>query len=392
MAEYSSYYKYQKYVTYHTQNPLPNIPLIYSVDGNGTMPLVLKNQCDPNCGCTGDTHDYSQDYLTFRALEDGTFKFSASDAANANKVSYSLDNGNTWVTLPDNTDTPTVTAGSKIMWKGSGLYSTGILGGSMGIGTFSSAEQFEVEGNIMSLLSGDSFSEATTVDNYQFYYLFKNCRGMTSAENLILPATTLAYECYMSMFETCTNLTKAPSVLPATTLATSCYSNMFYYCTSLTTAPELPATTLANGCYNKMFSHCYRGLTTAPELPATTLAGACYSDMFAYCSNLTKAPTLPATTLAVRCYDFMFQGCTSLTAAPELPATTLAENCYRYMFENCRNINYIKAMFTTTPSTTYTSNWVSGVASSGTFVKNASAAWDVTGVNGIPTGWTVIDA
>lgn len=25
----------------------------------------------------------------------------------------------------------------------------------------------------------------------------------------------------------------------------------------------------------------------------------------------------------------------------------------------------------------------------GTFIKNASATWDVTGVNGIPTGWTV---
>jgi hypothetical protein len=33
--------------------------------------------------------------------------------------------------------------------------------------------------------------------------------------------------------------------------------------------------------------------------------------------------------------------------------------------------------------------WVKGVASSGTFVKNSAATWDVTGVNGIPSGWTV---
>lgn len=46
-------------------------------------------------------------------------------------------------------------------------------------------------------------------------------------------------------------------------------------------------------------------------------------------------------------------------------------------------------MFTTTPSTTYTSNWVQGVAASGTFIKNSSATWNVTGDNGIPTGWTV---
>ena len=43
-----------------------------------------------------------------------------------------------------------------------------------------------------------------------------------------------------------------------------------------------------------------------------------------------------------------------------------------------------------TPSTTYTSNWVNGVASSGTFVKNSAATWANTfGVNGIPNGWTV---
>ena len=85
----------------------------------------------------------------------------------------------------------------------------------------------------------------------------------------------------------------------------------------------------------------------------------------------------------------MFYLCTSLTAAPELPATTLANNCYSYMFQGCSNLSYIKALFTTTPSTTYTNNWVNGVASKGTFVKNSAATWNVTGVNGIPNDWTV---
>jgi hypothetical protein len=59
------------------------------------------------------------------------------------------------------------------------------------------------------------------------------------------------------------------------------------------------------------------------------------------------------------------------------------------MFSGCTKLNYIKAMFTTTPSTSYTSNWVKNVSSKGTFVKKSSATWDVTGVNGIPSGWTV---
>ena len=59
------------------------------------------------------------------------------------------------------------------------------------------------------------------------------------------------------------------------------------------------------------------------------------------------------------------------------------------MFTNCASLNYIKAMFTTEPGGSYTYAWVTGVASTGTFVKNASATWTTTGSNGVPAGWTV---
>ena len=36
-----------------------------------------------------------------------------------------------------------------------------------------------------------------------------------------------------------------------------------------------------------------------------------------------------------------------------------------------------------------TYNWVNRVKATGTFVKNSAAAWDVTGNNGVLTGWTV---
>ena len=88
----------------------------------------------------------------------------------------------------------------------------------------------------------------------------------------------------------------------------------------------------------------------------------------------------------------MFNGCTSLTTAPSvLPATTLVYRCYNYMFNGCTKLNYIKAMFTTAPGEDYTYAWVEGVASTGTFVKYSGATWNVTGVNGIPEGWTVVN-
>ena len=270
-------------------------------------------------------HDYSEDYLTFVAKESGTFQLSI------NAVNYSLDDGETWTELAAGTASPTVTTGSKIMWKGT------MTPSSEGIGKFSSTANFDVQGNVMSLLFGDNYKGQTSLTgkDYAFYKLFYNNKKMISAENLSLPATTLAEGCYYQMFQGCISLTTAPE-LPAMTLTNHCYRYMFYGCTSLTTAPELPATTLADTCYDSMFSNC-----------------------------------------------------TSLTTAPELPATALAAYCYSSMFSNCTSLNYIKAMFTTTPSNTYTPYWVSGVASSGTFVKNSAATWNVSGVHGIPTGWTV---
>ena len=173
-----------------------------------------------------------------------------------------------------------------------------------------------------------------------------------------------------------------------TTMDEFCFSGMFLGQDKLITAPELPATTLAPYCYDNMFKDCYY-LTTAPELPATTLEEGCYTGMFWGCLRLTTAPELPATTLAYRCYHQMFVDCYNLTTAPELPATTLVSHCYEEMFSSCVKLNYIKAMFTTTPGESYTKNWVSYVAETGTFIKNSAATWTTTGKHGVPSGWTI---
>ena len=378
-------------------------------------------------------NDYSLQYFTIEALEDGLTARLSVDACE-----YHVNDGD-WTTLAAGTDTIAINTGQTLSFRGNLIPTS-----SNGIGTFTISKKCNVKGNIMSLLYGDNFEDQTdlTGKDYSFFKLFYNCTNIIDSSKLILPATTLASNCYSRMFEGCTGLTTVPE-LPATTLAYSCYYSMFYGCTGLTTVPELPATTLAEYCYNYMFYNC-TSLTTAPELPATTLTPYCYSRMFYGCTNLTTAPELPATTLTTSCYYSMFQGCTSLTqapelpaitlttscyyfmfqdctslttapsilpattlastcyygmfsgctdltTAPELPATTLSNNCYSYMFYGCSKLNYIKALFTTTPSNIYTNNWVYQVSSTGTFVKNKNATWNVTGVNGIPTGWTVIN-
>ena len=312
------------------------------------------------------------------ALESGAFGFTHSvDGA----VLYYSKNDGEWTAL---TGTVAVTQGDVVRFKGELTPVT-----DKGIGTFTSTGDFDAEGNVMSLLYGDNFKGQTdlTGKDYAFRSLFKSCANVVSAENLSLPATTLADWCYTNMFDSCTSLITAPA-LPAKTLTTHCYYNMFQGCTSLTTAPELPATSLAQNCYGFMFEGC-TSLTIAPELPATTLAQNCYSAMFDGCTNLTAAPALPATTLEFSCYSAMFYGCTRLVKAPELPAATLKGWCYKDMFRSCIKLNYIKCLATDISAVNCTNSWVDGVASTGTFIKADNATWDVTGYNGVPTGWTV---
>ena len=326
------------------------------IGGGGVTPFVKPNvsYCTEENEVHYNPRTWADEYLTFVALEDGTISFDISNSIGTDKItsiSYSTDNGANWTTTENRNDkqenlsiTVNVNKGDKILWKGDaktlGFYVDDEVGfdGSF----FSSTAKFDAAGNVMSLIYGDEYKNKITIEKeYTFCFLFcdynfeKTC-GIVNAKNLSLPATTLASGCYSGMFYGCTNLTTAPT-LPSTTLATKCYQEMFYDCTSLTTAPTLPATTLADDCYG-----------------------------------------------------YMFYGCTSLVNAPELPATTLAEGCYEGMFYGCSSLNYIKCL-ATTPSTAYTSNWVSGVASSGTFVKAANMKSWTTGTSGIPSGWTVQD-
>ena len=166
-----------------------------------------------------------------------------------------------------------------------------------------------------------------------------------------------------------------------------CYG-MFEGCTSLLEAPELPATSVDSGAYGYMFLKC-TSLKQAPDLPAISLSTECYKGMFHSCTSLVKAmDILPATRItSSNAYNYMFYGCTSLEVAPVLPAKKIYSNCYAGMFYECSKLNYVKALFTSDISCC--EDWLYGVSSSGTFVKNAEATWDVVGASGVPEGWTI---
>lgn len=97
---------------------------------------------------------------------------------------------------------------------------------------------------------------------------------------------------------------------------------------------------------------------------------------------------LPATTLSLKCYYGMFRGCANLIHAPKLPAAILKNNCYENMYSGCTNLSYVKCLAQTN-IVTYTSNWLEGVAPTGTFVQHPSADWGERGASSIPEGWTI---
>lgn len=311
--------------------------------------------------------NYAYLYLTLEALTEGTFSFNIpSGMTSVRSVSYSIDNGISWVTTlrEDGTaqtiTTPNIKKGESVIWKGemnrtsdsSSIYCR-----------FTSSCQFDCYGNAMSLLYGDDFKGETAAKAARsFAYLFYSCNGIVSARNLVLPILVLLGEDYNFMFFGATNLIEPPE-LPSTSLSDSCYSQMFRGCTKLSYAPSLPATRLAYSCYSYMFYGC-RSLDKMPHIYATQLATYCCLAMFEYCVMFRKTTPLRSSTLAGACYYRMFSGCSNLSEVTLLAA----------------NVSASQALM----------NWLSGVSETGVFYK----AKDVVipdGTSGIPDNWEVIE-
>ena len=318
-----------------------------------------------------------KNYLRTIARDSGTISLvigSGVSTSSLTSISYSLDSGSTWVTSA-NTDgasvtleTPTLANGDVVYWKGDGVQlATNTNGGTYT--SFSSSTNYDVEGNVMSLLAGDNFENAELASGYTYHLanLFRANTKVINASGMTIPSMKMYGNDCNNMFTGCTNLVTAPSIINPTA-----YENG------------------QNGFFKRMFASC-TSLTVPPQLPSLVLAQYCYSDMFNGCTSLPTAPQLPATTLAARCYYNMFTKCTSLTTAPELPATTLASSCYQSMFKSCTSLNNITCLATDISASNCTFTWLYGVSANGTFTKNPNMSSWGSGVSGIPNGWTVED-
>ena len=199
------------------------------------------------------------EYLTFIVNTPGTITWTLINEDYSTKTIYYSKNYQAFTSLTSSLagETISVVAGDVIRFYGNNdQYANNVFGSDASC-------EIEIRGNVMSLLGQSNFRTNKTLStNYTFTNLFRYLRGTTFAENLVLPATTLTYNCYANMFYGCNKLISAPKILPATTLVASCYMQMFRGCSSLTIAPILPAINIhdqyssAGGCYTAMFLSC----------------------------------------------------------------------------------------------------------------------------------------
>lgn len=404
-------------------------------------------------------------YLTFEAIESGTFTFTIPTHVNSSRatsVSYSLDNGNTWITTQIQSSpsaavvitTPTVASGDTVMWKGIAKGWNGLSNYSTeNASTFSSTCKFNVYGELMSMLKGANFMTDKTLEGYyNFLGMFYQSKVVDASELIFPDATDLPQRMYGGMFKNCTDLIYGPRQIMSedtVLIREREFIEMFRGCTSMISGPEhLYGTTTYIGAFQQMFDGC-TNLITAPELHQITLGGYGYYQMFRDCKSLTVAPTIVATTFPLtygyhcanmfhrcsalttadfvlqpsaigdRTYQEMFRDCSNLVTGPTVNATsasgvnslyamflgdtkleysspfelkigTLVDYCYSHLFYNCKKINNVKLLATDVSATNCLQNWMYGVATGGTLTATAGLNLP-TGVNGVPTSWTLIE-
>lgn len=82
----------------------------------------------------------------------------------------------------------------------------------------------------MSLIDSENYDSLYSFStSYSLVGLFSYCSGLTDASELNLQATSVTNYCYYLLFKECHNLLYAPQ-LPATVLGTYCYQDTFSTC------------------------------------------------------------------------------------------------------------------------------------------------------------------
>ena len=190
-------------------------------------------------------------YVTFTAEKAQKFMMKTNGNYNISGLEYSVNFGD-WTTVEANKEVTFGGTNGDLRLRGTNTDGTASALDKYSTITFTDSNvPVACTGDIRTLLDWDNYTTVNT-ENAMFIKLFENCSVLTSAPEL--PATSLAYNCYLGMFSGCTNLKTAPK-LPAKASRLLCYVGMFSGCTNLKSA-ELSIEFLYRGCCSSMFNNC----------------------------------------------------------------------------------------------------------------------------------------
>lgn len=308
---------------------------------------------------TPPQRDYSLEYFTIESLQDGNVVSIRNKSCNTLPTFYySTDSGSTWssitATKSQTKAVVTIDSGETVLFK---CTQNALSTGWDNYNGFQCSKNYIVCGNAMSLIYGDNFtsnSEFPSGSTHNLVALFREDTHIIDASNLILPAKNATVGCYNGMFRGCSNLAH-PSQLLATIAAKDCCASMFEGCINLEEVPDIYFTNLdsggneTGGCLNRMF---------------------CMSRTTTVTAKMTKSPVIYA--------QIINNGNDKNPPLNE-------------MFKGNGSLVEVTCLATSIGNQPPTMNWLLNVSPTGTFYKHPDMNDWPTGVNGIPSGWTVVD-
>ena len=240
----------------------------YNTSGDVQTALENGELLNPYVALVGNDVDYNSIIyykgmpLTFEILTDGYLNWVNNYYFYAKTIEYSINGGN-WISKASDANNKghiDVQAGDIVRVRGNNpSYNFN--------GFWNDTAEFNVYGNIMSLVNATDYASLSSFTANQVFENFFANSTVVSAENLILPAR------------------------------------------------------VRDACYRGMFKGC-SGLTTAPELPAEELGSACYRWMFSGCSNLNYIKCLATYISAAACTDLWVDGVQTTSGTFITPSTT----------------------------------------------------------------------
>lgn len=352
MLNTTSYYFYQKYETRSGSTTIPVLPITYSLDADGTMPLAVRKVDDQECGATPVQYRWVNMDVDTNYICDGYDKYYKQ------KKQQSTD-GQTWTDV------------SPAEYRRGDLYQTnspdcGYVTGYIFTGTCAVGQEvFTMPINNTQVQSekiadgqwGIRYNNALTNLNYGFgrvsgltsvyatsiidtsrvtdlAKLFNGRFLITSIDlsNFVTSAcTTMNF-----MFQGCSQLANL-DISSFNTSNVTDMGSMFSGCYGLTSLDVTHFDTSHVTDFNNMFYYC-GGITSLDVSNFVTSACTNMAAMFQACWNLTTLDLSNFDTSNVTDFGLMFYGSWNLTSLNLSNFDTSKATKMRYMFYGCTNL------------------------------------------------------